>query len=73
MVDDRAMLRVIDDIHGNELGAEGQHIQLGSKGLVLLKHLNGGGGGERKYMIGTHKTQLPMHNNYYSPNVLSHQ
>jgi hypothetical protein len=40
VVDDGAMLWTVDDIHGNELGTEGQHIQLGSKGLVLLKHLN---------------------------------
>ena len=40
MVDDGAMLWTVDDVHGNELGAEGHHIQLSSKGLVLLKHLN---------------------------------
>ena len=35
------MLGLVDNIHGNELGAEGQHIQVRSKGLVGLKHLNG--------------------------------
>ena len=40
MVDDGAMLWTVDDVHGNELGAEGHHIQLSSKGLILLKHLN---------------------------------
>ena len=52
MVDDRAMLWAVDDVHGNELSAEGQHVQLSTKRLVLLKHLNrekecvcGGGGG----------------------------
>ena len=42
VIDDGAMFRIVDDIHGNELGTEGQHIQLSTKGLVLLKHLNGG-------------------------------
>ena len=43
VVDDGAVLRVVDDVHGNELGTEGHHIELSTKGLVLLKHLNGEG------------------------------
>ena len=39
MVDDGAMFRVVDDIHGNELGTKWQHIEVSSKRLVLLKHL----------------------------------
>ena len=39
MVDDGAMLWMTDDLHGNELSAERQHVQLRVEGLVLLQHL----------------------------------
>ena len=39
MVDDGAVLGVVDHLHGDELGAEGQDVQLGAHGLVLVHHL----------------------------------
>lgn len=42
MVDDGAVLRPVDDLHGNKLGAEGQHVELGSGPSVLVHHLGDG-------------------------------
>lgn len=39
VVDDGAVLGVVDDIHRNELGAEGHDIELGADRLVGLHHL----------------------------------
>lgn len=39
MVDDGAELGVIDDLHGDELGAEGHDVELGTRGGVLSHHL----------------------------------
>ena len=39
VVDDGAVLGVVDNLHGDELGAEGQHVELGARGLVLGHHL----------------------------------
>ena len=39
VVDDGAVLGVVDDVHGNELGAEGQDIQVRLNRLVLLQNL----------------------------------
>ena len=36
VVDDGAVLGVVDDVHGDELGAEGQDVQVGLDRLVLL-------------------------------------
>lgn len=38
MVNDGAVLRVIDDVHGDELGAEGHHVEFGSHRLVRVHH-----------------------------------
>ena len=46
MVDDGAVLRVIDDLHWNELSAEWENIQVCIEGLVLLQNLWVGEGGE---------------------------
>lgn len=39
VVDDGAQLGVIDDLHGDELRAEGQDVELGARGGVLSHHL----------------------------------
>lgn len=39
VVDDGAVLGVINDLHGDELGAEGQDVELGARGGVLSHHL----------------------------------
>lgn len=39
VVDDGAVPGVVDDLHGDELGAEGQDVELGARGLVLSHHL----------------------------------
>lgn len=39
MVDDGTMPRGIDDLHGYELAAEGQHIELCTQSLVFGYHL----------------------------------
>ncbi len=40
MIDDGAMLGVVDDVHWNKLTAEWHHIQVSLKRHVLLQHLN---------------------------------
>lgn len=42
VVNDGAVLRVFDDIHGDELGAEGHHVEFGSHRLVRVHHLRDG-------------------------------
>ncbi|TNN79678.1 hypothetical protein EYF80_010052 [Liparis tanakae] len=39
VVDDGAVLGPVNDLHGDELGAEGQDVELGASGLVLSHHL----------------------------------
>lgn len=39
MVDDGAMLWAVNDIHGDELCAEGEHVELGSHRLVSFCYL----------------------------------
>lgn len=39
MVDDGAVFGVVDDLHGDKLGAEGQNVELGTCGRVLRHHL----------------------------------
>lgn len=39
VVDDGAVLGVVDDLHGDELGAERQDVELGAGGCVLSHHL----------------------------------
>lgn len=39
VVDNGAMEGSIDDLHGNELAAEGQDIELGTQSLVFFHHL----------------------------------
>lgn len=39
MVDDGAQFGVIDHLHGDELGAKGQDVELGAGGGVLSHHL----------------------------------
>lgn len=39
VVDDGAVLRVVDHLHGDELGAEGQDVEFGARGGVLSHHL----------------------------------
>lgn len=39
VVDDGAVFGMVDDLHGDELGAEGQDIELGTSGLILSHHL----------------------------------
>ena len=39
MVDDGAILRVVDNIHGDELSTEWHHVEVSFNGLVLLQHL----------------------------------
>lgn len=42
VVDNGAVFRVVDDLHRDELGAEGQNIELSTSGLVLSNHLRDG-------------------------------
>lgn len=42
VVDDGAVFGVVDDLHGDELGAEGQDIELSTCGFVLGHHLRNG-------------------------------
>ena len=42
VVDDGAVLGVVDDVHGDELGAEGHDVKLGAHRLVGLHHLGDG-------------------------------
>lgn len=42
VVNDGAVLRVVDDIHGDELGAEGHHVELGPHRLIRIHHLRDG-------------------------------
>lgn len=42
VVDDGAVFGVVDNLHGDELGAEGQDVKLGTCGLVLSHHLRDG-------------------------------
>ena len=42
VVDDGAVLGVIDDVHGDELGAEGHDVELGTHRLVGIHHLRDG-------------------------------
>lgn len=42
MVDNGAMLGVIDDVHGDELGTEGHDVELSSHRLVCVHHLRNG-------------------------------
>lgn len=42
VVDDGAVLGVVDDLHGDELGAERQDVELGAGGCVLSHHLGDG-------------------------------
>lgn len=39
VVDDGAQFGVVDHLHGDELGAEGQDVELGAGGSVLGHHL----------------------------------
>ncbi len=39
VVDYGAMFWVVDDLHGNELGAEGQYVEFGARVEVLSQHL----------------------------------
>ena len=39
MVDDGTVLGMVDDLIGNELGAEWHHVQVGFDGPVLLQDL----------------------------------
>ncbi len=39
VVDNGAVFGVVDNLHGDELGAEGQDVELGTSGLVLSHHL----------------------------------
>lgn len=42
VVDDGAVFGVVDDLHGDKLGAEGQNVELGARGCVLRHHLRYG-------------------------------
>lgn len=42
VVDDGAMLWLVDDFHGDELGAEGQNVELSTRGVILRHHLRDG-------------------------------
>lgn len=42
VVDDGAVFGLVDDLHGDELGAEGQDVELGAGGLVLGHNLRDG-------------------------------
>lgn len=42
VVDDGAVFGVVNDLHGNELGAEGQNVELGTRSLVLRHYLRDG-------------------------------
>ena len=48
MVDDGAILRVVDNIHGDELSTEWHHVEVSFNGLVLLQHLREKEGGKRR-------------------------
>lgn len=39
VVDDGAVFGVVDDLHGDELGAEGHDVELGPHGIVGVPHL----------------------------------
>lgn len=39
VVDDGAMAGGIDDLHGDELAAEGQDVELGTQSLVFCHHI----------------------------------
>ena len=47
MVNDRAMLRVVDDLHRNKLRAERKNVQVRLDRLILLQNLGKEGGRER--------------------------
>lgn len=42
VVDDGAVFRVVNDLHGDKLGAERQNVELWACGLVLRHHLRKG-------------------------------
>lgn len=42
VVDDGAVFGVVDDLHGDELGAEGQDVEFGACGFVLGHHILNG-------------------------------
>lgn len=42
VVDDGAVFGVVDDLHGNELGAEGHDVEFGPHGIVSFPHLRQG-------------------------------
>lgn len=42
MVDDGAVFRLVDDLHGNKLRTERQDVELGSSPCVLVHHLGDG-------------------------------
>ena len=46
MVNDGAMLRVVDDLHRNELRAERKNVQVRLNRLILLQNLGKEGGRE---------------------------
>lgn len=39
VVDDGAMFGVVNDLHGDELGAEGEDVELSTGGIVLSHYL----------------------------------
>lgn len=39
MIDDGAVLRAVDNIHGDELGAEGHDVEFGTHCVVGVHHL----------------------------------
>lgn len=42
VVDDGAVLRVVDDLHGDELGAEGHDVEFGPHRVVRSPHIRQG-------------------------------
>lgn len=42
VVDDGAVLRLVDDLHGNKLRAERQYVELSSCPRILVHHLGDG-------------------------------
>lgn len=42
VVDDRAVFRPVDDLHGNKLRAERQDVELSSSLCILVHHLGDG-------------------------------
>lgn len=42
VVDDGAVRGVVDHVHGDELGAEGHHVELGADRFVSVHHLRDG-------------------------------